>query len=300
MEKNFFIFENKKKFGFKNKTQNIVINNEYDQVKEFIGFQTWVKQDNKWIFINTNQENILKKEFEDVLFFNKSFSISKDKNQYYLINNEDLKIKKIPYLVKNFNENILLVEENNKLFYLYQDLKKINNTKYDNALLMIDGFAPVSINSKWGIINKHGKQIIDFEYDEIKQNGDNLFKAKKGQDIYFIDLHNNKYLETIIKKYEIDDYFSNDVITFKYKNKCGVMNDFFEILFFKKVDKIFPFEDGYAIYSKNNKYGIISKKGKLIIGNIFEKILWKDQSYFFVIKDNQYNYYSLNDKKLIY
>ncbi|RXY96636.1 WG repeat-containing protein [Malacoplasma penetrans] len=300
MTKDFFIYENKNKLGFKNTSKNVVIENKFDEVKEFIGFQTWVKNNNTWSFINTNQELLLKKQFSDLLYFEKDFSVVKDEKTNYLINNSDLSIKKIPYEVIGFNENILLVKENNNLFYLDCELNKINNSKYSNALTFIDGFAPVCINSKWGIINKFGKQIIDFKYNDMKQNGANLFKVQKDQETFFIDLHDNKYLETLIKKYKIWDYFSDDVITFEYKGKWGVMNDFFEILFYKKVDKIYPFEENYAVYLKDNKYGILSKRGKLVTGNIFEKVLWKDGSYFFVKKDNQCNYFSLEDKKLIY
>ena len=78
------------------------------------------------------------------------------------------------------------------------------------------------------------------------------------------------------------------------------MNEFFEILFFKKVDFIFPFTNDETIYKKDNKYGLLSKKGKFITSNIFDEILWKSSSYYFVKRDGKYNYYSLDDKKLFY
>lgn len=301
MAKEFFIFFDNEKFGFKNFNKNISLENTYDDVKEFEGHIAWVKKENLWNLIDITGKNIIKEKYDDVLFFDQYYSITKKNKTFFIIDNQYKKISKIKYEFINFENNIITVkDEKNNFFYLKNNLEPINNEKYDNAIHFVDGFAPVCKKSKWGIINKNGVQIVDFFYDKIFQNGENLFKVQNNNEIFFIDLHNNKYLQNLSSKIETTDYFSNELLIIKKNDKYGVMNEFFEILFFKKVDFIFPFTNDETIYKKDNKYGLLSKKGKFITSNIFDEILWKSSSYYFVKRDGKYNYYSLDDKKLFY
>lgn len=300
MDKIFFIFKKDNKFGFKSNSNLTLIENKFDDVKEFIGDINWVKENSKWILINSKCEKIINDSYDDVISFNENFSVACKEKKYFIIENNTKKIIEIFYKVIDVSDDLILVTDNNKYFFINSKAKKINNKTYDKATKFIDGFAPVCLSGKWGIINKYGKQILDFKYEYIFQNGSDLFKVKNDNKDFFIDLHNNVYLENINSKYILGDFYSSDVLIIKTKNKCGVMNDFFEILFLKKIDHIYPYQDSYAVYRKENKYGIISKKGRLITGNIFDNILWKDKDYFFVIKNKKYNYFSLRDKKLIF
>ncbi|MDE5767410.1 MAG: WG repeat-containing protein, partial [Malacoplasma sp.] len=253
-----------------------------------------------WTLINSKCEKILNDSYDEIIEFNENFSIVKEEKTFFIIENSEKKITKIPYEIESVSENLILVKNQNKYFYIDDKVNKINDKKYDQAIKFIDGFAPVCVNNKWGIINKYGKQILDFKYDYIFQNGNDLFKVKNNNKVFFIDLHDNVYLDKVNKKYMLSNFYSDDLLVIKSEKKWGVMNDFFEILFLKKLDFIFPYQDSFAVYKKDNKYGIISKKGKLITGNIFDEILWKNSDYFFVIKNNEYNYFSLKNKKLVF
>lgn len=300
MGKEFFIFCEKNKFGFKSIDKNTVIKNIYDDVKEFENHLTWVKNDGSWTLIDVSLKNLIKEKYDNVLFFNSVFSVVKKDKIFYLIENNSQKTHKIKYEFLSFNENIMLVKDENKYFYLNEKLEKISNDRFDDASIFVGGFAPVCKNSKWGIINKNGYLIIDFIYDKIFQNGVNLFKANNNHKTFFIDLHNNVYLSNLSSKIETFDFFSNELLVIKKGKKYGVMNEFFEIIFLKNIDYLYPYTDDISIYKKNDKYGLINKRGRLLTGNIFDKVFWKTEEYFYVIKDGIHNYYSTDLKKMLY
>lgn len=288
-------------FGFCEFDKHMLIEPKYTDVKEFIDDKTWVKNLKGWALIDLNSKQLINQEYDDVISFDIDHSIVKKENNFFIIYNTDLVVKEIKYNFVSLSDNILLVK-NNKDKYLFLDinLKPLNDKIYDDAIKFNDFFAPVCINNKWGVINNKGVQVIDYIYDEIHLFSSYLFKVKNDNQIYFIDIKQATYLQNYNPEYKFNNHYSNNALVFKYKNKFGIMDDFFEIQFIKRLDYLYDFDDEFAIYKLNNKYGIINKNGKKKSKPIFDEIYYKTDEYFYVKKDNQYNYYWLSKKKLFF
>ncbi|MCF0217976.1 MAG: WG repeat-containing protein [Malacoplasma sp.] len=298
MAKQAFIYEKNNLFGFYNNKNQIIIEAQFQEVREMNDNFAWVKKDNKWNWIDNKNNLVLPNQFDNILFYNPKYSVVQNQNESYLVLHNSKKVSKIPYQFVDFNDEILLVKHNNKYFYLNLKLEKLFDNQFENATIFIDQFASVCQNKKWGIVNKKGRIIVDFQYDKIYQNGSFLFKTENNSQTFFIDLHNSKYLETLDNQYLFNDAFCDDVIVFKKNHKFGVMNDFFEVLFYKNFSFLDNFKNGVAIFEKDTKFGLINKKGHKLVGNIFDKILWIEHDYLFGIKNNKYCYFIISDKKI--
>lgn len=298
---NNFLYINYKNelFGFCDIDQQQIIPCLYEEVKEFKNENTWVKEKDKWFLINNKNEKVIKDSFNEILLFGKDFSLVKKDTFFYSINNESGKIlsktnEKI--IDSNFEIAIVLNEDKTKSFLDIKNLKK-DLTKFEDLKLLCEGFAPFKKDNKWGLIDWQLKIIIEPQYDQMEILNSSLIKVLQNNQEFFIDLKNNKYLQNL-KKFTYGKNFSDGYITIFFKNKKGCMNDFFEILFLKKIEDISDFEDGYAIFKKRNKYGVIKSTGKILINPIYDKILWKKDNYYFAKRKNQYTYVSLDNKEL--
>lgn len=300
MAKNFFIHESDDKFGFKTIDNKIIIEPKYDEVKEFIEDYTFVKKDNAWYLIDLNEKIILK--CDKLIVFEKENIVFIEDNECFIIWDFDLnKKQKLLYEFISVNQYIILVKENNEFFYLDKNLNLMGNEKFDDAINFNDSFAPVKKNNKWGVVNKNLTLIIDYKYDLINSFSGYLFNVKLDNKSFFIDLKENKYLDKLIESgYNFSETFSDNFISFKYKNKIGIMDEFFEVYFFKKIDKIFNMNNNMAIFVLKNKYGVINKNGKFVIKPIYDFIFYQTDDYFFIKNGRSYNYYSLKEKKLIF
>jgi hypothetical protein len=68
-------------------------------------------------------------------------------------------------LVKDKNK------ETNKWGYINKAGKAVIAYKYEDAVSFSNGLAEVKLNGKWGIINKKGKEVIPIKYEEIVNGG---------------------------------------------------------------------------------------------------------------------------------
>lgn len=300
MENFLYINYNNGLFGFCDIDEKQIIPHQYQEVKEFKEENTWVKENNFWFLINNKNQKITKVPYDEILLFAKDFSVVRKNKTFFSIKNNTGKITNktnLKIIEINLESIIILNSDNTKSFIDVETFKK-NQSKFEDAKLFNDGYAPIKKNNKWGVINDLFEQVIEPEYDDMEVFDSSLAKVTKDNKEFFIDNKNGKYLEKLKLKYEFSKKFSDGLIIFNYKNKKGCMNDFFEINFLKKIDYLSDFEDGYAIFKKNNKFGIIKQSGRIAVRPIYDEILWKSKNYYFVKRKNQYTYVSIDDKEL--
>lgn len=301
MKNIFFKKISKEKIGFFNLENQKIIDFKFEDSKEFINGICWVKLNNFWKLINFEEKDLINKKIEEVLFFNETISVVKYENSFFVIFNKDLKEIKLDYEFIDFNNDFLLVKKDNQYFFLDKDFKILNKVGYTNALNFNNEFAPVSNNNfKWGIINKKNKLIIDYFYDQIFQYNSNLFKVIKNNEVFFIDINNQIYLNNLIN-IKFNDNFCSNYLVFNKKNKFGIFNEFFETVFLKKIDDLFNFENNIAIFKKNLKFGLINSSGKIILKPNCFKIHYQINDYYFLeTEQNNFNYFNFKIKKMIY
>ncbi|MGN0178504.1 MAG: WG repeat-containing protein, partial [Monoglobaceae bacterium] len=168
---------------------------------------------------------------------------------------------------------------------------------YDKADDFKGGYAKVSLNGKYGFINKSGQVIIPFEYDDAGFFSEGLVWVKKDGHYGYIDNTNNyvippeysdaqnfsQGLAAVCKdgKYGYIDRSGNTVIDFNFlwadefsedfagvqaeNTKCGYINLSGSYVIPAEYDHVYPFSCGRGIVYKKGKYAAVNSAGEITI-----------------------------------
>ena len=148
------------KWGFIDKSGKLIMDFQYDEVKDFKNDLVAVRTENKWSFIDRNG-NIISKSFYDEL--------------------------------GEFYEGFAAVKSHGKWGYIGTQGKEIINCIYDEAKDFSDGLAAVKVNNyfgddndAWAYIDTYGKEIIPFHQ----------YSAIGGTSLVIGDFHDDKAFVT--------------------------------------------------------------------------------------------------------
>lgn len=239
------------KWGFIDNSGKVVIDVQYDEVKDFHEGFAGVKKDGKWGFIDKTGQVIIDFKYDEVTDFNQGLmAVRTNKYWSFIDKTGQVTYNLLPYKEETFWENLAVAYE--------------PKTK------------------KYGIVDKQGKIIVPFQYEDAEPFADGLVKVQLTyQNISPYDNNIKDY-----KKFGIIDRFGKMVIATKYDE----INDVFDGVMIVKsdskygfIDKSKPitsleysyvenFSNGLALVKKNNshhitrkEYGFIDKTGKEVI-----------------------------------
>lgn len=140
-----------------------------------------VNIDNKFGLLSYNGKSILKNDFESIdILKDKIYRCKKD-GKFAILDMNNLSQGTTDFFQKIENNNgEIIINDNNLIGYYYENgypnkiikpqyksLQNISNKNYSYFLVATD------LNSKKGVINKDGKIIIPFNFDEIKYKNAN-------------------------------------------------------------------------------------------------------------------------------
>jgi hypothetical protein len=126
-------------------------------------------------------------------------------------------------------ENTLTARKGNDYLIITPSGKQKHLKNVDKIGKFNNGYASVSIDGKYGFIDKTGEIVIPIVYDEIEEFGDmttytsedNLFAVKKGENWGFVDINN----KTIIPfEYESVIPFSYGITMVKKDERNRLIN----------------------------------------------------------------------------
>ena len=263
----FIIFEKNEMVKIINiETQEIISNYEYEEVSDSCITHELLKvrKDGKYGCIDKNGNVIINFEYDRLGFFSEGLIsarkedkigfIDKEENividfQYdYIYDKEHFVHLSYLWDMPQFKEDVALVFKDDSAFYI----GKSGNTAIDFevAFNIVDedfknGILVAEKNEKLGIVNKDGKLIVDFIYDEIQNFSEptDLLPVKLGDKWGAIDKIGNTIID-----FEFDDFLNFD------SNYDNVI-------------------DEYIIAEKDNKYGCIDKTGKTLIEFKYDSLM---------------------------
>ena len=246
------------KYGCIDKNGNVIINFEFEDLYGYYFLENMIvaKKDGKCGYIDKNGNVIINFEYDRLGFFSEGLIsarkedkigfIDKEENividfQYdYIYDKEHFVHLSYLWDMPQFKEDVALVFKDDSAFYI----GKSGNTAIDFevAFNIVDedfknGILVAQKNEKLGIVNKDGKVIVDFIYDQIQifSGLTVLLLVKLGDKWGAIDKTGNTIID-----FEFDDFLNFD------SNYDNVI-------------------DEYIIAEKDNKYGCIDKTGKTLI-----------------------------------
>lgn len=197
-----------------------------------------IKEDASIDYINLidkkviNNDDSIKYTYSDGVILKEQYNFNAKKIMYtiYTPSKEfgtfsDLK----PYDNKYINGYLKIKTENDKYEFVNKKGNVITKKEYEELSdFNKNGYAIVSNDNLYGVIDSKGKEIIDEKYDEIIFLNDNLFKNVKkiSKNELFIFKENNKYGiinsdGKVVIKANYDDF---DTITTKYPIIEGTYN----------------------------------------------------------------------------
>ena len=210
---------------------------------------------------------------------------------------------------------------NGKWGYLDQSENVVILFKYDEAEAFNNGLAVVKLNQKSGLIDRDGKEVLQFDFDSIRVNDNNIVVDENGKS-YLLD---GKTFKKISKEYDFIG-FGDEIFPVQKDNEVGIIsktgreitspsydnyqNSFFEIAkdyiwvkqgeewfcldvqgknkFDTSFEVVSVFEHGIASVQKDGKYGVIDFNGKVVVPFIFDSTRIIEKGLIEVISGGKY------------
>lgn len=131
-------------------------------------------------------------------------------------------------IYEHYDNNLIRVRKNDKYGFINNQGKEMIPLIYDNAYNFDQGFANVSFNKQWGVINTKGETVFDFgKYNFIKTldnlDGKIYFAVKQNEQLALFDEQKNQITEF---RYEsINPIYFSQLLIVGEKGKFGVIDN---------------------------------------------------------------------------
>lgn len=273
----FFPYNNGALWGFKNKEGEVMIKAQYEYVSAFSEGVALVIRNEKVGYINKSNDVVIPFHYEDgedfksgvVIVYKDDYVGMRDKLDQELLPTEYDYIG-IP------SDKMVLASKNGK--YGYFDLKGDPQIDFSfkKAYDFKDGIAVVQTDSLYGAINILGDTIIPFKYTFLESfNHLGLARAKFGSDYGVIDKNGSKVLEF---EYDAISELNQEVFVVVKKDKYGFAKSNGSLLSALKYDyepgilSSSEFKSGYVKVWQKGKVGVVDTLGSKIMPAIFQDV----------------------------
>ena len=186
--------ENEDKYGFIDKTGNVVIDFQYDQVEDFHDGLAIVKIDGKEGMIDKTGSIVIKPEYDFLGYFHDSIACFENHfghsaNIGYINKSGQIILNPQYYeYIGRINSGMIIVEKDGKCGFVNKDGEMVIKPQYDYCSKFHEGYAAVEINNKWGIIDKSGNMVVNPQYEAASPFENGLAFVKLGDTKYaYID-----------------------------------------------------------------------------------------------------------------
>jgi len=207
-----------------------------------------------WGFISKTGKEVIPCKY-DGLVYSKGFLIVTQNEKQGLLDNTGKEI--IPVVNKNvflFDKDgfsWIIVDDNKNYYYHKSGLKFDTKTDFEN------GTATVSLNKKYGLIDKNAHFVVPYKYDKIENFHDGFaivsLNGKSGQ-------INSKGVEKIPCKYDKVYLLEKGRALALRDNKQGYVDTLGVEVVPVKYDELYGFNDIIDIVKLNGKFGLVDLK----------------------------------------
>jgi len=244
-----------------------------------------IKRNEKYGFINENNEVVVKPKFDYIgEFSNEVCGIANkinevhfemDNKKYYHVESSIIDTNGVilfpfkKYLVINeFNEEVafcynpilkkygVIDKVGNEVIPFIFDTSEIEYSKFSN------GLAKIKKNEKYGFINKQNEVIIPCIYDNVSHFNEGFALAKINTKEFLINTNG----EIFKSKYKVVSTFFEGLAKVKQNKKFGFINKDNVLVIDFLFDSVWNnFKEGYCLVSLDKKFGLIDKLGNVVL-----------------------------------
>ncbi len=207
-QENAVIFINNNKYGIMDLSGKVLINAEYDYLTEAKTGYFIAKTGDKYGIIDINKEVKIPFDYISIVYNKKAdFYILEDSNFNSNVLNSNLETK-LKGLILELNEDkgyIKIRQEDDTKYYNFKFEEKQEKDLYPNRTLFLD-----KKDGKYGYLDKNGKNVVDYKYDDATEQNDFGFVGVKADGKWgSLDTKGNVIQDPT---YNLDDYLLIDFI----------------------------------------------------------------------------------------
>ena len=202
------VFVKDKKYGFMNYDKKVLIKPEYQDLKELNAGILKAKKDNKYGIVDLENKEKIKFNYSD-LYYEQSagFYVAEDEKYNSDILDTDLNVK-LSGIISEINKDSgymkLKIEDEYKYYNFKFEEKAVKDILSTNNLFVSKK------DGKYGFVDKDGKVVVDYIYDEAQEQNKYGFAAVKKDNLWGAIDREGK--ETISPKYQLKNYLVIDFI----------------------------------------------------------------------------------------
>lgn len=168
------------------------------------------------------------------------------------------------------------------------------------------GFAPVSKNNRYGIINTKLELILSCDYEYIEPFSAKRFKFKKDDQWGVVDSCGNIIIDSIYRSIShVAEIFIKAETSIKNggwtEARYGLYNEDGNLIIQELCQNILEVKHEtqvFVIVTINGKQGVYDNKGSKIIPLIYDRIVLKEDYFMCHLLDHQNSYYSYEERKI--
>jgi hypothetical protein len=264
------------KWGFSDVNKMLLIPCHYDEVNFFEIGTSIVKKGNKYGLIDTQGHETIPCIYETLFRYGNIYYLAKKHDYYFLIDKNENLLLKLDYDEVTFSVdsspiddmNLLIVKKQGKygIIDIKGDVKADCKFDYIGNAFTNEGLFSVCLNGKIGFINRHGKEIIPFKYDECESSfTEGLLQVYMLRfDGYTVHTPAWDYVRYKFPVEDLRDEEGNPLTEWHQGYNFGFINQFQEVIPCV-YDTAVPFVEGLSCVSKDKKYGYIDFTGQIVI-----------------------------------
>lgn len=196
------------------------------------------------------------------------------------------------------NTDLLPFRTGHLFGFVDKNLRNVISPTYDEVKPFKGDVAVVKIFRKYGLIDKTGKAITPFKYDEVENEGHSWIIVKQGRILNWQHgLINNKGQELMPLDFDYIIPVGNTVLIATKGDLCGLYDTLGKIIIpveYLKMD----YQDGLLPCKKNKLFGVFHENGQLIVPFEFDTLVICPDHFIAVFKNNKGGWYNKYGKEI--
>jgi hypothetical protein len=257
-----------KLFGYIDENGVMAINAQYVNAKSFSDDMAAVMVNNKWGFIDRLGKMAIEPTFDNVKYFNDGVAIvAKDKAWRYIDKTgQDITNFPLSDKIYDFCEGRAIFRVGTAVGLFDNQGKIIVEAKYDDIKPLRNGYAKARKHGRWGYLDKHGKEVISFDYDHLGDFNGGPIYGKKGT-AFGVIINNTFILVDGVNR--IWDFGDNGLAAARLEKSIGFINTSGEWVIRPQYTKARTFINGLAPVQFGKLWGYIDEKGEWVIQPLY-------------------------------
>ena len=327
--------EEEYRYGYLNHKGKEILKLEYNDISRITEIQD---NENSYLIcakngqygVTKNENQVLNNEYQSIHYdANNQILVIEKSKKYGVVNLEAKEILPMEYGQIDVTGNYLYAKKDNEVIVYNKDGAKTNisanisilNTNNENYKIRIDN----ENESKYGVIDKDGKVLIEEKYNYIEYLNDNYFIVSnengklgilndKGNEIVEINkdsiqrIENTELIQAALPENKVTQIYDRTMkmICEMQNATINVEDDYIkvfndgELKYFSKQGKELKNTEVYAnnqlfVAMKDNRYGFVDKNGNLVVDYQYEKA-YEFNSYGFATVKKDGKWGAINEK----